>query len=334
MPPISRRSALAGSLLIAAGLTGIGCSSRTTSTSPTTAEKPLATGKLPLPNGFAPESVATGPEPFAYVSSLGSGTIHRVDLRTGENNVFSEDSSAHSGSGLKTDSAGHLIVCGATEGTARILDLGTGAVLARYQLGEPNNSLINDVVITPDAAWFTDSRNQVLHMLPLRGTNLPKQSDARQLLLTGALTYRDGQNANGITRTPDGRSLLINQSNTGKLFRVDTATGVTTEVDLGGKTIPNCDGMYLDGTTLFVVQSFNATMYQLRLAIDAGAGEIIGTTTGLAGASAVNGFQGNLYVPGSQSAPTSTMGSAPDPSAPFHRDPNTPTWIDAIRRPQ
>ena len=45
--------------------------------------------------------------------------------------------------------------------------------------------------------------------------------------------------ANGITETPDHRALLVVQTNTGLLFRVDRHTGVATQVDLGGITLPN-----------------------------------------------------------------------------------------------
>jgi sugar lactone lactonase YvrE len=62
-------------------------------------------------------------------------------------------------------------------------------------------------------------------------------------------------NANGIAETPDGRALLIVQSNTGKLFRVDPATGVADEVDLGGEVLVNGDGLLVEGRTLYVVQN-------------------------------------------------------------------------------
>lgn len=45
------------------------------------------------------------------------------------------------------------------------------------------------------------------------------------------------------------------QSNTGTLFRVDPATGVTTTVDVPGSTFVNGDGLLLLGRTLYVVQN-------------------------------------------------------------------------------
>ena len=46
------------------------------------------------------------------------------------------------------------------------------------------------------------------------------------------------------------------QSNAGKLFRIDPATGETTEISLGaGVDVLNGDGLELHGRTLYVVQN-------------------------------------------------------------------------------
>jgi len=39
---------------------------------------------IPLPNGFAPEGIATGTGTTFYVGSLATGQIYRGDLRTGD----------------------------------------------------------------------------------------------------------------------------------------------------------------------------------------------------------------------------------------------------------
>ena len=48
---------------------------------------------------------------------------------------------------------------------------------------------------------------------------------------------------------------MIVQSNTGRLFTVDPATGVARRIDLGTESVPNGDGVLLDGLTLYVVQN-------------------------------------------------------------------------------
>ncbi len=54
------------------------------------------------------------------------------------------------------------------------------------------------------------------------------------LPLTGDWEQEAGFNANGIAVTPDQQALLVVNSATGLLYRVDPDTGVATQVDLGG----------------------------------------------------------------------------------------------------
>lgn len=65
---------------------------------------------------------------------------------------------------------------------------------------------------------------------------------------------REGFNANGIALTTNRQALLVVQSATGILFRVDPETGVATAVDLGGYSLVNGDGLLVVNRTLYVVQ--------------------------------------------------------------------------------
>ena len=146
-------------------------------------------------------------------------------------------------------------------------------ILASYQFVAPipgaNNTFINDVVLTPDGAYYTDSRSAVLFHLPLgRHGRLPAQDEVRQIPLSGDWAPNAegvAPSANGIARTPDGRALIVVASNFGALFRVDPRTGVATAIDLGGETVVNGDGLLLDGRTLYVVQNRLNTVAVIRL---------------------------------------------------------------------
>ena len=72
---------------------------------------------------------------------------------------------------------------------------------------------------------------------------LPTQDQVETLPLTGDFELVSGFNANGIEVTPDGKGLLVIQSATATLFRVDPTTGVATAVDLGGVPLTNGDGL-------------------------------------------------------------------------------------------
>ena len=83
----------------------------------------------------------------------------------------------------------------------------------------------------------------------------PRPRRRSALQLTGDFQLVGGFNLNGIDATPDGKTLVVVQSATGKLFRVVAASGVTKAIDLGGALVSNGDGLLLHGRTLYVVQN-------------------------------------------------------------------------------
>ena len=77
-----------------------------------------------------------------------------------------------------------------TTGTETMLTLRKASNTAAIATG---TTFVNDVVLTPTAAWFTDSRNPVLYQVPLgRHGRLPGQDAVRTLPLSGAYQHVDG----------------------------------------------------------------------------------------------------------------------------------------------
>jgi len=230
---------------------------------------------IQLPDGFQPEGIAIGDAPYAYFGSRVDGDIYRASLRTGRGEVISQGPGTQS-LGLKIDDRGRLFVSGGNGGNARVISTATGAVLKSYTL-QTVPSFINDVTLTAGAAWYTDSANPVLFKLPLgRHGELP--AAAVRVPLTGEIAYTTGNNANGIAPSPDGRGLIIVQSNTGKLFRTSYA-GRTTEIDLGGENVLNGDGLWLRGHTLYVVQNRLNVITRIQLDKHATKGTVVSRTT-------------------------------------------------------
>jgi len=102
--------------------------------------------------------------------------------------------------------------------------------------------------------------------------------------LTGAIIYGPGNNANGIDKTPNGKTLIIVQTNVGgtnvsKLFTVDRRTGVTREIVLN-QAVTNGDGILLDGRrTLYVVENRDNKVAVVRLDRRLTAGTVVAELT-------------------------------------------------------
>jgi sugar lactone lactonase YvrE len=211
-----------------------------------------------LPDGWQPEGIAAGRGSSLYVGSIPTGAIWKADARTGQGEVLVEGREGRAAIGIKVDKRNRLFVAGGPTGMAFVYDARTGEDLASYQLTPEGTAatFVNDVAVTHKAAYFTDSLNQQLYVVPFgRKGRLPGQDAVRVLPLTGDLVYTTGFNLNGIAADRGGRALLAVQSNTGLLFRINPRTGVTRQVDLGGASLSNGDGLLLIGRVLFVVRN-------------------------------------------------------------------------------
>jgi sugar lactone lactonase YvrE len=232
---------------------------------------------IALPNGWQPEGIAIGRGTTFYVGSIPTGAIFRGDLRTGEGAPFIPAASGRAAIGMDFD-RGRLFVAGGGTGKGFVYDARTGALIRELQLASGSDpTFVNDVVVTKRAAWFTDSNRAALYRLPLSKNGQPAAS-AQVVALTGDFQLEAGFNLNGIDATPDGKTLVVVQSGTGKLFTVTTA-GVTTEIDLGGATVMNGDGILLQGRTLYVVRNRDNQIAVVRLSNGLASGTISGTIT-------------------------------------------------------
>jgi sugar lactone lactonase YvrE len=231
--------------------------------------------RIALPNGFQPEGIASTGGKRLFVGSIATGAIWRGNAKTGNGAVLVPPHEGRSAIGIKVR-LGLIFVAGGATGDAYLYDKRTGADVARYDLApEGATTFVNDVVVTRRAAYFTDSRLQQLYVLPLgRRGSAPAQADVRTLPLSGDIAYTTGNNANGIVAA--GRWLIIVQTNTGKLFRVNRATGATDEIELaGGANVVNGDGLLRRGNRLFVVQNRLNRIAVVRLAQGRRSGRVI-----------------------------------------------------------
>jgi hypothetical protein len=233
--------------------------------------------RVDLPDGFFPEGITGGAGTTVYVGSLIDGSIWRGDVRTGQGSVL-VDSPGPQAVGVDYEEAtGRVWVAGGGSGTISVHDGATGATLASYSI--EGAGFLNDLTVTDDAVYVTDSFVQRLVVVPLGpGGALPTEGAIETRPLSGDIPWVPGEfNANGITAVQGGRWLLVVTSiatDTSQLFRVDPATGATTEVDLGSAQLVDGDGLELRGSTLYCMQS-SGEVSVVRLGAGLASGEVV-----------------------------------------------------------
>ena len=226
--------------------------------------------RISLPNGWAPEGITAGRGTSVFVGSLATGAIWKGDVRTGLGRAdFVPGVTGNVAVGVEYEARwNRLWVAGGPTGKVRVYNASTGALLQTYSFtGGADGIFLNDLVATRNAVYVTDSKTKQLDVIPLgpRGS-LPAPSGVRTLPLSGDIAWVPGPNefnANGIVAR-NGWLILV-QSNAGELFRVDPATGVTREIDLGGTSVGFGDGLELHGGTLYVVRNQLSTVAVYRL---------------------------------------------------------------------
>jgi len=236
---------------------------------------------IPVPNGFRPEGIAAGEETTFYVGSIPTGAIYRGDIRTGEGEILVPAQAGRAAIGMKYDSrTGLLFVAGGPTGNAYIYNGETSTDMGTVLL-TTDPSFINDVIITQDAAYFTNSFQPVIYKIPLGEDGaLPDPLTSETIQLSGEYVFTPGAfNANGIEATANGKWLIIVNSAEGALYKVNAATGEATRIDLGTGSVANGDGLLLQGKTLYVVQNALNQIAVVKLNADFTSGEIVDLLT-------------------------------------------------------
>jgi len=219
--------------------------------------------------GNNPEGVAWDPRSESFfVGTVGTGTIYRGTLRDAKLHPFINPAPAAAGSsavGMKV-SGGRLYVAGGPTGSIYVYKIRTGALLARFETG--SGGFLNDLVVTSRGdVYVTDSfRPMIWHLSPAMvraGGGTPQGFNVGH-----EIAYTAGKfNLNGIVARRGGRELIVVNSFSESLFRIDidpenVAARMITRIDapaLAG------DGLLIDRGRLLVVTGDPAQVTVLKL---------------------------------------------------------------------
>ena len=216
---------------------------------------------IALPGATSAEGIANGGGTTFYAGDLFAGDIFRGDIQRGTAQLFIDAPAGRMAVGMAADLEHDLLfVAGGFTGQGYVYDTRTGATVAIYQFGTPgtavvpSTAMVNDVTLTKDGAWFTDSFQPRLYFVPISEAGV--LGSFRTLQVTGPAAEISGQfNLNGIQATPNGKTLIVAHSANGELYTVDPVTG--SSVTIAGVSVPSVDGIVLQGRRLWAVQNIN-----------------------------------------------------------------------------
>ena len=231
-----------------------------------------ASDVIVLPGATSAEGITVGHGATFYAGDLFAGDIFQGDLQRGTAELFIDAPEGRMAVGMSHDDASDLLfVAGGFTGQGYVYDAVTGATVAAYQFADPSaGPLINDVAITKDGAWFTNSTASALYFVPLTG-GVP--GAFRTLTLAGPAAGLTGDiNLNGIAATADGGTLVVAHSANAALYTVDPTTGASALIE--GVSVPNVDGIVLQGLRLWAVQNFSNQISAIRLTGDLSSGQL------------------------------------------------------------
>jgi hypothetical protein len=225
-----------------------------------------------LPGATSAEGIAGGRGATFYAGDLFGGGIFRGDIQRGIAELFIDAPDGRMAVGMVADVAHDLLfVAGGFTGQAYVYNTRTGATVATYQFGAPTASLINDVTLTKQGAWFTDSFQARLYFVPVSGAGVP--GPFRTLELSGPAADASGDvNLNGIRATPNGETLIVAHSANGELYTVDPTSGASATI--AGVSVPDVDGLLLEAGRAWAVQNFSNQVTRIRLAPDLASGVV------------------------------------------------------------
>jgi sugar lactone lactonase YvrE len=238
------------------------------------AERYVLPGEQVFPEGVAYQS-DTGD---LYVGSTTDGTVFRGSVEGGpkEAEVFLEPESdgRTTAIGMEVDKAGRLFIAGGDTGRIFVYDTESADLVRRLDTPDAESTFLNDVAVIPDGdAYLTDSMRPVLFRVTSTADGVGEAEPWLNFEGTPA-EYEEGFNFNGIDATDDGRYLVAVQSNTGELFRIDTESKEVVEINLGGETLTNGDGLLLDGRTAYVVRNEQELIVPVELSGEYISGEV------------------------------------------------------------
>ncbi|MFF1251846.1 hypothetical protein ACFVYC_05050 [Pseudarthrobacter sp. NPDC058329] len=242
---------------------------------PAAASPPSRDDVIVLDGAKSAEGIAAGKGRTFYAGELMTGDIFRGDIRDDKAKRFIDVPDGRMAVGMKADVRNNLLyVAGGGNGKAYIYNTDTKATVADLTLTTKAGSFINDVVLTDDGAWFTNSKYGELYQVKAN-----RWGEVRKAVRTltvkgeaGAALAPEDFGLNGIESARDGRVLIVAHSKNAALYTVNPGSGESSRIK--GLDLRFVDGILVEGNTLWAVQNMLNQIARVKLANDLSSGTV------------------------------------------------------------
>lgn len=242
---------------------------------PAAASPPSRDDVIVLDGAKSAEGIAAGKGRTFYAGELMTGDIFRGDIRDDKATRFIDVPDGRMAVGMKADVRNHLLyVAGGGNGKAYIYNTETKATVADLTLTTKAGSFINDVVLTDDGAWFTNSKYGELYQVKANRWGEVRKA-VRALTVkgeAGAALAPEDFGLNGIESARDGRVLIVAHSKNAALYTVNPRSGESSRIK--GLDLRFVDGILVQGNTLWAVQNMLNQIARVKLANDLSSGTV------------------------------------------------------------
>jgi hypothetical protein len=242
---------------------------------PAVATSPSRDDVIVLDGAKSAEGIAAGRGKTFYAGELMTGDIFRGNIRDGKAQRFIDVPDGRMAEGMTADVRNDLLyVAGGANGKAYIYNTETKATVANLTLTTKAGSFINDVVLTDDGAWFTNSKYGELYQVKANRSGEVRKA-VRTLTVkgeAGAALASEDFGLNGIEAARDDRMLIVAHSKNKALYTVDPRSGESSRIK--GLDLEFVDGILVQGSTLWAVQNMLNKIVRVKLARDLSSGTV------------------------------------------------------------
>ncbi|MEV7636896.1 hypothetical protein AB0N71_12070 [Pseudarthrobacter enclensis] len=222
-----------------------------------------------LDGATSAEGIVAGRGTTFYAGDLGTGDIFRGDIDSGKARRLIDAPAGRAAVGMKFDERRNLLfVAGGPTGKAFAYNTRTRESVGEYDLAP---GFINDVTLTGDGAWFTNSAKGELYRITVDRNG--KLMDRETLALKGPAKELTGDfNLNGIASANGGKVLIVAHSSDQAVYTVDPESGESARINT--PPLPNVDGILVQGRTLWAVQNMSNKIARIKLSGDLTSGTL------------------------------------------------------------